>query len=94
MLPNADAENVVCHFQKYGDAEASAIKFWYNECSDENPGTFAPIAAADQDDYGTFTKEDNENTVKRSIVEPTGGAYIVSSKQKFILSRQLSMTYN
>jgi len=76
MLPNADAENVVCHFQKYGDAEASAIKFWYNECSDENPGTFAPIAAADQDDYGTFTKEDNENTVKRSIVEPTGGAYI------------------
>lgn len=72
----SDTENVVCQFQKYGDAEAQAIKFWYNECSDENPGSFAPIAKADQDDYGTFSSTNNDKTVMRSIAEPTGGAYI------------------
>jgi len=76
--PYADpnAENFVCKFDKYGDVEASAIKFWYNECSDENPGQFAPIAKADQDDYGTFSAETNEKSVMRQIAEPTGGAYI------------------
>lgn len=72
----SDTESVVCQFQKYGDAEAQAIKFWYNECSDENPGSFAPIAKADQDDYGTFSSTNNDKTVMRSIAEPTGGAYI------------------
>lgn len=73
-LENSDEENVVCHFQKYGDKEASAIKFWYNECSDENPGTFAPIT--NQADYGEFSEDTQAGTVKKSISEPTGGAYI------------------
>ena len=94
MLPNTDGENVVCQFQQYGDFEATAIKFWYNECSDENPGTFAPIATADQDDYGTFTEpKSTDGTVTRSINEPTGGAYIVSIKLKYNFKWWLSRKY-
>ena len=75
---HSDDEHVICQFQKYGDAEAQAIKFWYNECSDENPGSFNPIAKADQADYGEWSEQNNDNNVMRSIAEPTGGAYIVS----------------
>ena len=75
---HSDDEHVICQFQKYGDTEAQAIKFWYNECSDENPGTFNPIAKADQAEYGEWSEQNNDNTVMRSIAEPTGGAYIVS----------------
>ena len=77
---HSDDEHVICEFQKYDDAEAQAIKFWYNECSDENPGTFNPIAKADQADYGEWSEQNNDNTVMRSIAEPTAGAYIVSFK--------------
>lgn len=73
---HSDEEHVICQFQKYGDFEAQAIKFWYNECSDENPGTFNPIAKADQADYGEWSETNNDNNVMRSIAEPTGGAYI------------------
>ena len=75
---HSDEEHVICKFQKYGNAEAQAIKFWYNECKNENPGTFTPITEADQADYGEWSEQNNENTVMRSIAEPHDGAYIVS----------------
>jgi ATP-dependent Zn protease len=73
-LANSDEENVVCHFEQYGDHKASAIKFWYNECSDENPSGFQPIT--NQADYGEFSEKTEHSTVKKTISEPTGGAYI------------------
>jgi len=74
MLTSSNEEKVVCHFEKFGENEASAIKFWYNECSDENPGQFAAIGQSE--DYGEWSEESNANTVKKTISEPTGGAYI------------------